>query len=179
MERLSSLYASALFDLAVERDMLDESLQQAQFLHDSLQDAQTQRLLLHPHISGAEKRTFLNNALKSHIHDDFLGFLNLAIEKNREAYIVPALDSLISLIEKRKNIVIAKVISASDIDPEQIAALEETLSKQLRKHVRLSLKIDTSIIAGPYIFVDGYYLDWTFKKRISDLAVHMKEGCTA
>ena len=179
MDRLSTLYASALFDLTVRRGMIDESLAQASFLRDVLQDGDALRVLLHPHIPRAEKSKFLTDSLKGQVHDDLLGLLYLAVDKNREKHILPALVAFISLIEKRKKIVTAKVISASELDSTQAANLEKALSAKLNKKVRLSVKVDSSMVAGPYIFADGYYLDWTVKKRLSDLTVHMKEGCTA
>ena len=179
MGRLSILYASALYDLAAERGMIDESLIQATFLCDVLQDRDVSRMLLHPHISRSEKRRFLTDSLEGKVSEDLLGFLNLAVDKNREAFIIPALKALIVLIEKHNRIVTAKVITASEIDSEQEAALAKMLSDKLGKQVRLSVKLDPSTVAGPYIYVDGYYLDWTVKKRLRDLAVHMKEGCTA
>ena len=179
MDRLSSLYASALYDLTVERGIVDESLVQASFLRDILQDGDALQILLHPHIPRAEKSKFLADSLTGHINEDLLGLLYLAVDKNREKHILPALAAFIALIEKHKKIVTAKVISASELDHVQIAGLEEALSAKLSKKVRLSVKVDSDMVAGPYIFADGYYLDWTVKKRLSDLTVHMKEGCTA
>ena len=179
MDRLSSHYANALYELAVERGAVDEVFSQASLLRDALQESDVRRVLLHPHISRAEKSELLANSLKERIHDILSGFLRLAIDKNREAHIIPALSALISLIEKHKGIVTAKVISASTLDSAQSAALEEMLSGKLSKQVKLSVKIDSSMVAGPYIFVDGYYIDWTVKKRLRDMTVRMKEGCTA
>jgi F-type H+-transporting ATPase subunit delta len=107
-----------------------------------------------------------------------LGFLFLVTDKNREAFLMPALTALIETIARYKNNVTAKVISASPIDDKQTALLKKVLSGKLGKNVDISLKIDQSVIGGPYIYVDGYYIDWTVKKRLRDLAIHMKEGCS-
>ena len=179
MERLSILYASALFDLALERGDMDESLSEAAFSLETLQDADVQQMLLHPHVSKADKQTLITQAFTGHVSDDMLGFLNLAIEKNRQAFILSALRAYIDLIKRHKNIVTAKVISATELDINQTTELRDTLSKKLHKDVKLNVKVDPSVVAGPYIYVDGYYLDWTFKTHLRDLVVHMKEGCTA
>jgi F-type H+-transporting ATPase subunit delta len=177
MEKLTALYASALFDLAIERGDIDESLDQSTFLLDTLSDSEIKHMLLHPHISKADKQKLLTGVLTGHIHDDLLGFLNLAIEKNRQSYIFSALKAYIGLIKKHKNIVLAKVISATELDPDQATELRDSLSEKLGKTVTLEVKVDPSVVAGPYIYVDGYYLDWTFKTRLRDLVVQMKEGC--
>ena len=179
MERLNALYATALFDLALERGNIDECLQQAVFLRDILCETDIIRILMHPQIPRKEKQQLLDNTLAGKIQDDLHSFLNLALEKNRQSFIVSILDAYIDLIEKHKNIVTARVITATELDSDQIAQLKDILTKQLNKQIRLSVEVDPSVVAGPYIYVDGYYLDWTFKTRLRELAVHMKEGCSA
>jgi len=179
MERLSVLYASALFDLAMDQNCVDDFLSQSLLLREALEDTQCQRILVHPHISAAEKRELFSKAFGSYIHKDLLGFLFLVVEKNREPFLIPALTALIGIIERHNKIVTAKVLSAVEYDEKQAAALREMLSKKLNKNVNLSMKVDPSVIGGPYIFVDGYYIDWTVKKRLRDLTIYMKEGCSA
>jgi F-type H+-transporting ATPase subunit delta len=179
LERLNVLYATALFSLALEGGAVDEFLGQASLLVDSLQDEDCQRMLVHPHISSTEKREFFRRTFSEYLHTDLLGFLFLVVDKNREAFLVSALMALIEKIKHHKNIVTARVLLASEYDEEQAAAMKDMLSKKLGKTVELTMKVDTSLIGGPYIYVDGYYLDWTVKKRLRDLTVHMKEGCSA
>ena len=179
MERLNALYATALFELAIERANIDEGLKQAVFLRDSLKDSGIMRLLLHPQVPRNDKQKLLTDALSGNIDDDLLGFLQLAIDKNRQAFILSILDTYINMIEKHKNIVTAKVISATELDDNQATELQDILSKKLNKEVRLSVNVDPSVVAGPYIYVDGYYLDWTFKTRLRELTAQMKEGCIA
>jgi len=175
MERLSILYASALFDLAVEKNLVDDFLSQAVILRDCLQESDCQRVLAHPQISAAEKHEFFRKVFAGHIHEDLLGFLYLVADKNREPYLLPALTALIGVIERHNRKVTAKVLSAAPYEDKQAEALREMLSKKLDKHVELDLKVDPSVIGGPYVFVDGYYIDWTVKKRLRDLTVSMKE----
>jgi len=179
MERLSVIYATALFDLALEQDSVDDFLKQAVFLRDSLSDEDCRRMLVHPQISAAEKHEFFRKTFEGKIHEDLLGFLYLVADKNRESHLISALDALIGIIERHNGIVTAKVLSAAGYNAEQAEELRTMLSKKLNKHVELELKVDPSLIGGPYIFVDGYYIDWTVKKRIRDLTIHMKEGCSA
>jgi len=179
MERLSVLYASALFDLAMERGALDEFQKQVDLLLDSLKDAECQRVIVHPHISATEKKAFFTNAFAGHVHETLLGFLFLVADKNRESFLVPALVALKGMIDRFYRKVTANVSFAAQLDEEQVAEMKAVLSKHLDKTVEIDLKIDPAVVGGPYIFVDGYYLDWTVRKRLRDLTVHMKEGCSA
>ena len=176
MERLNALYASALYELTIERDDINESLEEAVFLKGALKDTDMMRVLKHPQIPRGDKLRLINETFSGKLKDDLFGFLKLALEKNRQGFIVSILEAYIGMIEKHKNIVTAKVITATSLDDNQTAELRNSLSKKLNKVIRLDIDIDPSVVAGPYIYVDGYYLDWTFKTRLRELTVHMKEG---
>ena len=176
MERLSVIYASALFDIALQKDAVDDFLSQAIFLRDSLSDPDFQHVLVHPQIAAAEKQEMFRTAFSGQIHEDLLGFMLLVADKNREAYLIPALDALIDEIERYNKKVTARVLSASPYDDKQAESLRSILSEKLDKDVKLNMKVDPSLIGGPYIFVDGYYIDWTVKKRLSDLTSSLKEN---
>jgi len=176
MERLSSLYASALFDLALERGEVGDFLEQTVLVRDMLMDTTYKRVLVHPHISASEKQELFCGALAGHINSDLIVLLFLVTDKNREVFLIPALTALIGLIERHMKKATAKVSFATALDEKQLAEMKEILSDKLGKTVEIDLKVDPSIIGGPYIYVDGYYIDWTVKARLRDLTVHMKEG---
>ena len=179
MAELSALYADALFDIAMERGAADEFLEHSVFLRDTLRDDQCRRILVHPHISDKDKREFFRTALEGHIHADLLSFLYLVIDKNREAFFLPALTELIGRIERYQKKVTARVVSATALDNKQIAELKAILSKKLEKQVEVSCKVDPSLIGGPYIRADGYFIDRTVKTRLRDMTASMKERCGA
>ena len=175
MERLSVIYASALFDIALQQDAVDEFLNQAIFLRDSLSDPDFQHVLVHPQIAAAEKQEIFREAFSGQIHKDLLGFLYLVADKNREAHLMPALKALIELIEHHNKIVTARVTTAAPYDEKQAESLRVILSEKLDKHIELDIKVDPSLIGGPYIFVDGYYIDWTVKTRLHEMTGSLKE----
>ena len=177
MAELNVLYASALFKLAVEGGVVDDIYQQSVFIRDVMSDAEIRKILTHPHISNAEKREFFGNAFERRIHADLFALLLLVIDKNREAFFLPAIKALINMIERYQKKAAASVLSASELSARQVAALKEVLTKKLEKHVDVNVKVDPSLIGGPYINVDGYFIDRTIKKKLHDMAADMKVGC--
>ncbi|MCL1819840.1 MAG: ATP synthase F1 subunit delta [Oscillospiraceae bacterium] len=175
MAEISSLYASALFDLFLESGAPDESFEQAVFLRDTLQDSEYLQIICHPRISVAEKCKFFREAFSESIRDDLLGLLFLAVEKNRENYIIPALAEFIDKINGYRRKTEAYVISATELSGEQVSALKELLSKKLDKDVEILLRVDPSVIGGLYIRTDGYLLDRTVKRQLRDMEDSMKK----
>ncbi|MCL1807880.1 MAG: ATP synthase F1 subunit delta [Oscillospiraceae bacterium] len=175
MAKLSTHYATALRKLAVESGSEDVFLEQANVLHQTLSNAESKRILLHPHIPAAEKQAFFGRVFEGKLHKDLFSFLCLTVDKNREAFLLPALWELILQIETLQRKTRAKVVSAGELTKKQTEALKKLLEKKLDKQVDIAVKVNPSVIGGPYIQVDGFFIDRTVKSRLRDL----KERCGA
>ena len=176
MADLGIRYATALFDMSNESGMLGDYLKQAQFLCDTLTEDGALSILVHPRISANEKYAFLTKTYGEQIHADLLNFMKLVVSKNREAYLVPALNKLIELIREHNNQTTAKVVSAVPLTDEQAAKLTEVLSRRLNKQVDVTVLVDPTQIAGLSVHVDGYFLDRTVKTMLKDLKETVKRG---
>ena len=169
MADLGIRYATALFEISQEGGMLSDYLEQAQLVRDNIESEESQRVLTHPRISSDEKFAFLENAFGKNIHQDLLGFMRLVISKNREAYLLPALNKLVDMIKEYKRQTTAKVVSAVPLTDAQVMQLTSTLANKLGKQVDVTVMVDPSVIAGISIHVDGYFLDRTVKTMLKDM----------
>jgi len=169
MADLSTRYAAALFELALERGLVDDYLQQAAFISAIIREEDCRRVITHPRIPEAEKFAFLDGAFKGRIHDDLLGFMRLTVTKNREAFLAPALDALVMMIRRHQNHTTAKVVSAVALTPEQESQLKIVLTRKLGKTVELSVEVDMSVIGGFRLHVDGHVFDRTLRRLLKDM----------
>ena len=163
MADLSTRYATALFELAIERGLVADYLQQAAFIGVTMQNAEFKRIITHPRIAETEKFAFLDSAFAGRIHDDLLGFMRLTVTKNREEYLAPALEALVAMIRRHQNHTMAMVVSAVALTPEQKKQLMIVLTRKLGKTVELSVEVDAHIIGGFRLHVDGYVFDHTLR----------------
>jgi len=171
---LGMRYASALFSLSEESGLLDDYLVQAQLVRDNMSGEDAQRVLTHPRISSDEKFAFLQNAFGEYVHQDLLGFMRLVVFKNREAFLLPALDKLVDMIKTHKRYTTAKVVSAVPLTEAQASQIAACLENKLNKKVDLTVLVDPSVIAGISIYVDGYFLDRTIKTMLKDMKESLK-----
>ena len=175
MADLSTRYAKALFELALERGLTSDYLEQAAFISHALSEADAQRIITHPRIPIADKFAFFDGAFAGRIHEDLLGFMRLTVTKNREEFLTSALDALVEMIRRHQNYTTAKVVSAFELTPEQLSQLRLTLARKLSKQVELKAEVDTSLIGGFRVHVDGHIFDRTLKRMLKD----MKETISA
>ena len=169
MADLGIRYANALFEISQESGLTKEYLEQAQLLCDNFKDEEALLILTHPRISGSEKLEFINKAFGGVIHEDLLGFIQLVIAKNREAFLLPALIKLVEMIKTHQNQTTARVVSAMALTDAQADELCKILSKKLNKEVEITVVVDPTQIAGLSIHVDGYFLDRTIKTMLRDM----------
>ncbi|MCL2839726.1 MAG: ATP synthase F1 subunit delta [Defluviitaleaceae bacterium] len=176
MADLGIRYATALFEISKESGLLNEYLEQSQFLCDTLKDEDAIRILTHPRITADEKQTFLLKAFGEFVHQDLLGFMKLVIAKNREAYLLPALTKLVEMIKVHRNQTTARVVSAVPLSDGQAAQLTAILTRKLGKVVDITVVIDPTVIAGISIHVDGYFLDRTVRSMLKDMKDSIKHS---
>jgi len=176
MANLGVRYATALFDLAVENGQMGTIMEQAQFLCDTFEGEEgALRILTHPLVSAGDKDAFVDRVYGTIIHQDLIGFMKLAIAKNREAFLLSALTKLIEMIKLHMHQITARVVSAVPLNDAQITKISQVLSSKLGKRVEIDLIIDPSKIAGLSVHVDGYFLDRTATTMLKN----MKESFVA
>lgn len=176
MAALGVRYAVALLDLCEERGGLQEALGQAAMLLDALKSEECHTLLGHPLISRSDKRSFLEGAFAQSVHSDLMGFMLLAVEKKREAHILPALEAFLDMGNHRCGKTTASVVSATPLSQRQIDRIKDMLSKKLDKQVDIQATTNPALIGGLYIHVDGYLIDRTIRKQLNDMRESIKEG---
>jgi F-type H+-transporting ATPase subunit delta len=167
-------YATALFDISRESGLLNDYLEQAQLVRDNIKSEDAQRVLTHPRISSDEKFAFLQKSFGEHIHQDLLGFMRLVVSKNREAFLLPALNKLVEMIETHQRKTTARVVSAVPLSSAQLTELNALLVKKTNKQVSITVVVDPSVIAGVSIHVDGFFLDRTVRTMLKDMKENIK-----
>jgi len=155
---------------------LDSCFEQAVLARDVLMTDDCRNFLEHPQISGLEKRTFIKDAFSGSLNEHLNGFLCLLISKNRERIMASALTGFIDMVNRFKGRTEANVVSAAELDENQISALRDVLSKKLGKQVDVTVRVDPSLIGGLAIYVDGYYANHTIKERLSRMKYSIKSG---
>jgi len=166
---LSKRYATALFELSAQHGLLTSYLEQATSLRDALQTDECKSFITHPRISGSDKKAFFDEAFKGKIHDHLLGFLHLTVNKNREAFLLPALNTLVEMIRAHHNQTTARVVSAVPLNKKQLTAIAALLMRKLNKKVDIHVVVDPAVIGGLSIQVDGFFIDRTLRYQLRSM----------
>ncbi len=167
---ISVRYATALFDLALEKDCIDKYSDEIKIMRDAVtEDSEIMRILDHPQISSEKKLSILTSALEGKVSADIMGLIHIVFRKNRETELTDIMNRFLDMAEKHKGIVYAKVESAVPLKESAVEEIKEKLSKKLNKQVIVNTNVDPQLIGGIKISVEGHVLDSTIKTQLSSL----------
>jgi F-type H+-transporting ATPase subunit delta len=169
-------YASALFELAREQgqlDAVDQDLGKFQAMLD--QSADMKRMVNSPAFAAEDQ----DRALKAVMDWASVGattsnFLRVVARNRRLFAAEDMIKSFRQQLAQHKGEVVAEVQSAMALNDEQLAALKEKLQSTYGKTVRLSTKVDPSLLGGLIVKVGSRMFDSSLKTKLMNLKVVLK-----
>ncbi|HEX6972321.1 MAG TPA: ATP synthase F1 subunit delta [Limnochordia bacterium] len=172
--KLARRYGRALCEVALVRDELDRVEQQLKALLGVLQQhPEVKRQLDHRQRTAAEKKAVLQAILGEALSEPPLGtvqrFLNLLIDKRREAYLEEIVAAFVECADQARGIVEAVATVAVPLSEAEQAALQARLREWSGCDVRLRVVIDESVIGGVKVRIKDRVIDDTVKHRLERL----------
>ena len=160
-------YGGALWLLACDEDCADALLADVRALQDVLAgEGDYLRLICAPNILLDERLRLLDEAFRGKVHAYMLNFMKLLAERGHFAFLPDCLSEFCRRYDKANNIENVTVVSAVPLTKEQKAAIGQKLSQRLEKNVRLTAKVDPSLIGGIRIETENTALDGSVRQRI-------------
>ena len=169
MEEIAQVYARALFEVARERESLDEVREELHTFVDALNDTrELQRFFFSPYFSVTEKKEGLERAV-TNASEEVQNFLQALIERHR----MPAIfrirteyDALVDEAEKRLPV---QITSAIELDEQTVSNLGDQIGRQIDREIEVSCAVDPSIIGGVVLRVGNVILDASIRNRLDQL----------
>ena len=173
---LAERYATALFDLADERRMLDEVATNLRELRAMLQaSGDFLRLIRSPVLSRDQQAKAVGlvaeSAGISALVRDFLA----VVARHRRLFAVPAMiEAFLAKLAARRGEVTAEVFSAQPLSEVQLAALNEQLRRSIGSRVSVDVRVDPGLIGGLVVKLGSRMVDGSIKSKLQRLQLAMK-----
>ncbi|KAG4303833.1 hypothetical protein PORY_002762 [Pneumocystis oryctolagi] len=172
---IDGTYATALYNAATK----DRSLEKTEKLLGSLcniidKDESLSMTLKNPSLSFKDRLIVAEVLAKSLGNDKLiLNFLKIIAEKNRFDLIKEISKKFLYLMNSEKGEVEVIITSASLLDSQSLSRLGSAISKSKHigpgKKVKITTKINTSIIGGIIVEIGNYTIDLSVAHRILKL----------
>jgi len=173
---LGGRYASALFELAVERKALagvEASLADLKATHAA--SPELRGLVANPLLSRAQSGQAID-AVAAKLGTDPLtrNFLGVLAANRRLGDLPAMIRAFETLAANHRGEVSAQLTSAHALDDGQIAALKAKLKARVGREVAVSTQVDPAILGGLVVKIGSAMIDSSIRTRLNTLAHAMK-----
>lgn len=157
MDYIAFQYAEALFQLANEKDKVDETLTDFRELVDVL-DRDFYMFMEHPNMKKAQKQSLIKRIVKPLLLQHLCFVL---VDNHRVKLLTDVLEAYVGLINMQERVMDVDVYSKKPLSEKEMKGLVVSLEKRFSISVRLHNTIDESIIGGVRLEYNGAILDDT------------------
>ena len=173
---LAERYATALFELADERRVLDGVAGDLRELRTMLHESgDLVRLLRSPVVSRDEQAkavaALAERAGLAGLTRDFLGL----VAQNRRLFAVPAMiEAYLKKLAERRGEITAEVTVAQTLSEARQAALLEQLRRTVGARVVVDIRVDPQLLGGMIVKIGSRMVDASLNSRLQRLRLAMK-----
>ena len=175
---ISDRYASALYDLAAEKKIVDLVLEDLTVLQKCIQENKDLKLLAKsPLITSSDKLNIFEKILSKQKADNLTStFLKVISSNKRFAKLSSIISQFMNINSQKRGDVLADVTSADELSDNQKNGIQEKLKQTLGEKLFLNFKVDRKIIGGLIVKVRSKMVDSSLATKINKLKIAMREA---
>ena len=173
---VSDRYASALYDLAAEKKLVDLVVEDLSNLKNILKDNKELSLVVKsPLITSNDKLNIFESLLKKINANELTSTFLKVIEKNKRfSSLTSIISQFMNINSQKRGDVLADITSADELNDDQKNNITNQLKSILGDKLSLSFDVDKSIMGGLIVKVGSKMIDTSLANKINKLRIAMK-----
>ena len=173
---VSDRYASALYDLAAEKKLVDPVLEDLSNLKNMLKDNKELSLVIKsPLITSIDKLNIFESLLKKINANELTSTFLKVIEKNKRfSNLASIITQFMNINSQKRGDVLADITSADELNDDQKNNITNQLKSILGDKLSLSFDVDKNIMGGLIVKVGSKMIDTSLANKINKLKIAMK-----
>lgn len=170
IDQVALKYAQALYELAIEKSMLDEAEAQLNELEQALVAyPDLAALIYHPRVEPKAKKEVMTRIFGGEVAEFVHNFLLLLVDKRRETILPAIFAEFKNLVNEARNILEVEAITALPLSNEQHVGLAQKLGMITGKNIVLNTKLDASILGGVIVKIGDKLIDGSVARQLKTL----------
>ena len=170
---ISERYASALYDLAAEKKIVDPVLEDLTFLQTCILENKDLKLLVKsPLITSGDKLNIFEKILSKKKADVLTNtFLKVISSNKRFAKLSSIISQFMNINSQKRGNVLADVTSADELSDKQKNEIKDQLKSILGEKLSLNFNVDNKILGGLIVKIGSKMIDSSLASKINKLKV--------
>lgn len=175
MTQVGSVYAEALYSLALEENLTEPILEELLALDAGFRaEPDFVRLMSAPNLPKAERCRILDESFAGKVQPYVLNFMKILTEKGYMRHFSDCCAAFRGLYNRDHNILCVRAVTAAPLTPEQSDRLKEKLAKLTGSTIDLTNKVDPACYGGVRLDYDGKRVDGTVAHRLDAVRALLK-----
>ena len=167
--KISVRYSRALFQSALEKNILDEVNKDMILISEICKVAETKEFLHSPVIVPSKKMDIFHKILGENVEKITLSLIDLVVKNGRESFLPAIARVFIHETMKYKGITKSVLTTASKVDEKVKEQISELISDLFNTKAELEEVIDAEIIGGFILRIDDNYIDASVRNRLNKI----------
>lgn len=170
-------YGNALFAAAQDVGKIDEIKEEIEAVMEIFhREKDYFQLLNSPAVSTRNKKDLIKSVFEGKVCQEMLSFIYILIDKDRLLQFDRIVRVYNQEVNRAEGFGSGEIHSAVPLTEEQINKFEEQAGRVLKEKVKLVNKIDSDLIGGVKVLVDGKVMDASIKGRLNTLTHKIKSN---
>ena len=177
-ETSAGRYSLALYELAIEADMLSEIEIHSASIIDLISNSEDfKSLIKDPTNNKEDQLNALNKIFEQYkLNRLLIKFLSFLISKRRFFYLDKILKSFVETCSIKRGELKAELTSAKALTANEVNNIKEELTKNFSSKIKLNYKHDRSLIGGLVVQVGSTMVDTSIKNKLQQIENRMIEA---
>jgi len=167
--KLARRYAKALYQAALEENEVESVVETVRDLLLPLIDDTTFRLFWFSGVVPQPRQLELVDSTFESAPGTVRHFLRLLIEKRRVSILKDVLELILVLHDEETGVIRATLVTAVELNADELKPFEELLYKQFSGTVILSHEVDPSLIGGFRLQYGDKIIDGSVERSLSEI----------
>ncbi len=177
--KISVRYSRALFELAVEKKILDKVNQDMIFISEICKLPEAKELLMNPVLVPSKKTAILHKILEGNIEKTTLSLVDLVVQNGRESFIPAIARVFVHETLKYKGITKTVLTTAVKVDAGVKKQITEMIAGVFNTKAELEEVIDSDIIGGFILRIDDNYIDASIRNNLRKIRKQLRGSAVA
>jgi F-type H+-transporting ATPase subunit delta len=164
--KISVRYSRALFQLAVEKDLLDKVYKDMLFITGLCRMSEVKEVLESPIIVPSKKKAILFSVLEKNVQPITISLVDLLIKNGREDHLPAVARVFNDETLKYRGITESILTTAIPVNEGVRKEIIDLISSVFKTKVELKETVDSEIIGGFILRVNDNYIDASVKSKL-------------
>lgn len=168
--KIAKRYAKALFDFSQEVGKTKDIFNDMSLVYSIFSESKEFiNFLRNPIVKGSKKMLVFREAFNGSVNDITLKYIEIITKGKRESLLPEISKQYISLFKESIGLKTATIKTAVALDEAERKSIIANLMKLTKKDIELLETIDSSLLGGFVLQIDGKQYDASFKSKINKL----------